>query len=162
MLYDLLGRFGALFASIPFTLFAAMYCVLFGYVGTYLLYLQMSKGNFYVSIVCYCLCYFTRFQLSKKKKELLPYLIERQSSYLLFKKKDFSSPKSKPTPLFWCLSGAVGLSIMQFTNMNSTRNLFVLGISLYLGISIPNYFHQFTTSYRREPVHTRAGWVCDH
>jgi len=38
----------------------------------------------------------------KKKKELLPYLIERQSSYLLFKKKDFSSPKSKPTPLFWC------------------------------------------------------------
>ena len=86
MLYDLLGRFGALFASIPFILFAAMYCVLFGYVGTYLLYLQMSKGNFYVSIVCYCLCYFTRFQLSKKK-ELLPYLIERQSFYLLLKKK---------------------------------------------------------------------------
>jgi nucleobase transporter 1/2 len=59
-------------------------------------------------------------------------------------------------------SGAVGLSFMQFTNMNSTRNLFVLGVSLYLGISIPNYFHQFTTSYQREPAHTRAGWVCDH
>jgi len=27
------GKFGALFASIPFTLFAAIYCVLFGYVG---------------------------------------------------------------------------------------------------------------------------------
>ncbi|KAG0519847.1 hypothetical protein BDA96_08G021600 [Sorghum bicolor] len=87
--FSILGRFGALFASIPFTLFAAMYCVLFGYVG------------------------------------------------------------------------AVGLSFMQFTNMNSTRNLFVLGVSLYLGISIPNYFHQFTTSYQREPAHTRAGWFND-
>jgi len=134
MLYDLSGRFGALFASIPFTLFAAMYCVLFGYVGTYLIYLQMSKGIFYVSIVCYCLCYFTRFQLSK----------ERTNPFVLV------------------LSGAVGLSFMQFTNMNSMRNVFILGVSLYLGISIPNYFHQFTTSYRHEPAHTRAGWVCDH
>jgi len=27
------GKFGALFASIPFTIFAAVYCVLFGLVG---------------------------------------------------------------------------------------------------------------------------------
>lgn len=27
------GKFGALFASIPFTVFAAAYCVLFGLVG---------------------------------------------------------------------------------------------------------------------------------
>ncbi|XP_066336289.1 nucleobase-ascorbate transporter 2-like [Miscanthus floridulus] len=31
--FSILGKFGALFASIPFTLFAAIYCVLFGYVG---------------------------------------------------------------------------------------------------------------------------------
>ena len=32
------GRFGALFASIPFTMFAAIYCVMFGYVGKCLRY----------------------------------------------------------------------------------------------------------------------------
>ncbi|CAD6270730.1 unnamed protein product [Miscanthus lutarioriparius] len=63
--------------------------------------------------------------------------------------------------IFFSILGAVGLSFMQFINMNSTRNFFVLGISLYLGISIPNYFHQFTTSYHREPAHTRAGWFND-
>jgi len=29
------GKFGAFFASIPFPIFAAMYCVLFGLVGEY-------------------------------------------------------------------------------------------------------------------------------
>lgn len=43
------GKFGALFASIPFALFAAVYCVLFGYVGTYFqmsLYLAISPDFF--------------------------------------------------------------------------------------------------------------------
>ncbi|MBA0779145.1 hypothetical protein Gotri_003422 [Gossypium trilobum] len=31
--FSILGKFGALFASIPFTIFAAVYCVLFGIVG---------------------------------------------------------------------------------------------------------------------------------
>lgn len=34
-LFVLAGKFGALFASIPFTIFAAVYCVLFGLVGEY-------------------------------------------------------------------------------------------------------------------------------
>ncbi|CAL5002551.1 unnamed protein product [Urochloa decumbens] len=87
--FSILGRFGALFASIPFTLFSAIYCVLFGYVG------------------------------------------------------------------------AVGLSFMQFTNMNSMRNLFIIGISLFLGISIPEYFFRFTISAQHSPAHTRAGWFND-
>ncbi|RLM62260.1 nucleobase-ascorbate transporter 2-like [Panicum miliaceum] len=87
--FSILGRFGALFASIPFTLFATIYCVLFGYVG------------------------------------------------------------------------AVGLSYMQFTNMNSMRNLFIIGISLFLGISIPEYFFRFTISAQHSPAHTRAGWFND-
>lgn len=29
------GKFGAVFASIPFPIFAALYCVLFGLVGTF-------------------------------------------------------------------------------------------------------------------------------
>ncbi|XP_066317470.1 calcium/calmodulin-dependent serine/threonine-protein kinase 1-like [Miscanthus floridulus] len=31
--FSILGKFGALFASIPFTIFAAIYCVMFGIVG---------------------------------------------------------------------------------------------------------------------------------
>nr|TKV91044.1 hypothetical protein SEVIR_9G069200v2 [Setaria viridis] len=87
--FSILGRFGALFASIPFALFAAIYCVLFGYVG------------------------------------------------------------------------GVGLSFMQFTNMNSMRNLFIIGTSLFLGFSIPEYFSQFTMSSHHGPAHTRAGWFND-
>ncbi|KAK1381339.1 hypothetical protein POM88_028083 [Heracleum sosnowskyi] len=34
--FAILGKFGALFASIPFTIFAAIYCVLFGLVGKFL------------------------------------------------------------------------------------------------------------------------------
>ncbi|XP_023223250.1 solute carrier family 23 member 1-like isoform X2 [Centruroides sculpturatus] len=34
---------------------------------------------------------------------------------------------------------AVGLSNLQYVNLNSTRNLFILGISLFLGICIPKW-----------------------
>ncbi|KAI3870487.1 hypothetical protein MKX03_022680 [Papaver bracteatum] len=81
-----MGKFGALFASIPFPIFAALYCVLFGLVAS------------------------------------------------------------------------VGLSFLQFTNMNSMRNLFILGISLFLGISVPQYFNNFWLTAHHGAVHTRAGW----
>ncbi|KAF3778285.1 hypothetical protein EJ110_NYTH43865 [Nymphaea thermarum] len=83
------GKFGALFASIPFTIFAALYCVLFGLVGS------------------------------------------------------------------------VGLSFLQFTNMNSMRNLFIAGVSLFLGLSVPQYFFQYTTTAQHGPAHTKAGWFND-
>ncbi|KAK1301554.1 Nucleobase-ascorbate transporter 2 [Acorus calamus] len=88
--FSILGKFGALFASIPFTIFAAVYCVLFGLVG------------------------------------------------------------------------AVGLSFLQFTNMNSMRNKFISGVSLFLGLSVPQYFQQFTTSAQHGPAHTNAGWFNDY
>ncbi|XXG67476.1 hypothetical protein AAC387_Pa06g0817 [Persea americana] len=87
--FSILGKFGALFASIPFTIFAAVYCVLFGLVA------------------------------------------------------------------------AVGLSFLQFTNMNSMRNLFITGVSLFLGLSVPQYFFEYTTSAQHGPAHTRAGWFND-
>lgn len=55
---------------------------------------------------------------------------------------------------------AVGLSFLQFTNMNSMRNLFITGVSLFLGLSIPEYFFSYTQSARHGPAHTDAGWVC--
>uniref|UniRef100_UPI00358E957A solute carrier family 23 member 1 isoform X2 n=1 Tax=Myxine glutinosa TaxID=7769 RepID=UPI00358E957A len=44
--------------------------------------------------------------------------------------------------LFCTLFGmitAVGLSNLQFVDMNSSRNLFVLGFSMFIGLAVPNY-----------------------
>ncbi|URD72085.1 nucleobase-ascorbate transporter [Musa troglodytarum] len=84
--FSIMGKFGALFASIPFIIFAAVYCVLFGIVA------------------------------------------------------------------------AVGLSLLQFTNMNSMRNLFITGVSIFLGLSVPQYFFKYTSSAQRGPAHTKAEW----
>uniref|UniRef100_A0A0E0C7Z8 Nucleobase-ascorbate transporter 2 n=1 Tax=Oryza meridionalis TaxID=40149 RepID=A0A0E0C7Z8_9ORYZ len=88
--FSMLGKFGALFASIPFTIFAAVYCVLFGLVA------------------------------------------------------------------------AVGLSFLQFTNMNSMRNLFIVGVSIFLGLSVPEYFFRYSMAAQRGPAHTKAGWFNDY
>ncbi|XP_073127000.1 nucleobase-ascorbate transporter 2 isoform X1 [Henckelia pumila] len=87
--FSIMGKFGALFASIPFSVFAAIYCVMFGTVAS------------------------------------------------------------------------VGLSFLQFTNMNSMRNLFITGVSLFLGLSIPEYFREYTTAALHGPAHTNAGWFND-
>ncbi|KAH9749062.1 nucleobase-ascorbate transporter 2 [Citrus sinensis] len=87
--FSMLGKFGAFFASIPFTIFAAVYCVLFGLVAS------------------------------------------------------------------------VGLSFLQFTNMNSMRNLFITGVALFLGLSVPEYFREYTAKALHGPAHTRAGWFND-
>ncbi|THU62038.1 hypothetical protein C4D60_Mb01t00950 [Musa balbisiana] len=88
--FSIMGKFGALFASIPFVIFAAVYCVLFGIVA------------------------------------------------------------------------AVGLSLLQFTNMNSMRNLFITGVSIFLGLSVPQYFFKYTSSAQRGPAHTKAEWFNDY
>ncbi|PKA50173.1 Nucleobase-ascorbate transporter 2 [Apostasia shenzhenica] len=88
--FSILGKFGALFASIPFTIFAAVYCILFGLVA------------------------------------------------------------------------AVGLSFLQFTNMNSMRNLFIAGVSIFLGLSIPQYFFSYSESAGRGPAYTKADWFNDY
>ncbi|KAK9153060.1 hypothetical protein Sjap_000540 [Stephania japonica] len=87
--FSILGKFGALFASIPFPIFAAIYCVLFGLVAS------------------------------------------------------------------------VGLSFLQFTNMNSMRNLFITGVALFLGLSVPEYFREYTVAALHGPSHTSAGWFND-
>ncbi|XP_040996630.1 nucleobase-ascorbate transporter 3-like [Juglans microcarpa x Juglans regia] len=85
--FSIFGKFGAFFASIPLPIFAAIYCVLFGFVA------------------------------------------------------------------------AVGISLMQFVNNNSLRNLYVLGLSLFLGISVPQYFIMNTNQTNGNgPVRTGGGW----
>ena len=36
---------------------------------------------------------------------------------------------------------SVGLSNLQFVNLNSARNLFVLGFAFFMGLSVPEYFN---------------------
>jgi len=36
---------------------------------------------------------------------------------------------------------AVGLSNLQFVNLNNARNLFIIGISFFMGLSVPQYFN---------------------
>ena len=47
---------------------------------------------------------------------------------------------------------AVGLSNLQFVDLNSARNLFILGFSFFMGLSVPEYFAQ-------QPIQFEPVWV---
>ncbi|KAG6426121.1 hypothetical protein SASPL_110337 [Salvia splendens] len=87
--FSVLGKFGAVFASIPAPIVAALYCLFFAYVG------------------------------------------------------------------------AAGVSFLQFCNLNSFRTKFVLGFSIFLGFSIPQYFNEYTAIQGFGPVHTGERWFND-
>jgi len=42
---------------------------------------------------------------------------------------------------------AVGLSNLQFIDLNSTRNLFILGFAIFMGISVPEYFNVYPLTW---------------
>ncbi|RWR87113.1 nucleobase-ascorbate transporter 1-like protein [Cinnamomum micranthum f. kanehirae] len=63
--------------------------------------------------------------------------------------------------IFFSILASLGLSFLQFTNMNSMRNLYITGISLFLGLSVPQYFNQYWATSRHLPVYTRASWFDD-
>ncbi|CAI0476006.1 unnamed protein product [Linum tenue] len=63
--------------------------------------------------------------------------------------------------IFFSILASVGLSFLQFTNMNSMRNLFIVGVALFLGLSIPEYFREYTSKAYHGPSHTKAGWFND-
>ncbi|OAY85888.1 Nucleobase-ascorbate transporter 6 [Ananas comosus] len=87
--FSVLGKFGAVFASVPAPIISAVYCLLFAYVGS------------------------------------------------------------------------VGLSFLQFCNLNSFRTKFILGFSVFLGLSVPQYFNEYTSVAGYGPVHTGARWFND-
>ena len=64
-----------------------------------------------------------------------------------------------PSPLFPLDAAASGITFIQFANNNSMRNIYVLGVSLFLGLSIPQYFLMNTTYDGHGPVRTNAVWV---
>ncbi|XP_039070030.1 nucleobase-ascorbate transporter 3-like [Hibiscus syriacus] len=56
---------------------------------------------------------------------------------------------------------ASGITFIQFANNNSMRNIYVLGVSLFLGLSIPQYFAINTSYDGHGPVRTNAIWFND-
>ncbi|KAK6939549.1 Nucleobase cation symporter 2 family [Dillenia turbinata] len=75
---------------------------------------------------------------------------------------------SIPTPIFaaiYCILfgivASVGMSNLQFANTNSMRNIYILGVSLFLGISIPYYFVQYLSVHNHGPVNTGGEWFDD-
>ncbi|KAL0416981.1 UNVERIFIED_CONTAM: Nucleobase-ascorbate transporter 6 [Sesamum latifolium] len=89
LFFSVLGKFGAVFASIPASITAALYCVFFAYVGV------------------------------------------------------------------------GGLSFLQFCQLNSFRNKFILAVSIFLGLSVPQYFNEYTAVNGYPPAHTHARWFND-
>lgn len=63
--------------------------------------------------------------------------------------------------LFFAYVGSAGLSFLQFCNLNSFRTKFILGFSIFMGLSIPQYFNEYTAVNGYGPVHTGARWFND-
>ncbi|CAN4100477.1 unnamed protein product [Withania somnifera] len=63
--------------------------------------------------------------------------------------------------LFFAYVGAGGLGFLQFCNLNSFRTKFILGFSVFLGLSIPQYFNEYTAVAGFGPVHTHSRWFND-
>ena len=45
---------------------------------------------------------------------------------------------------------AVGLSNLQFVDLNSARNLFILGFAFFMGLSVPEYFAAHPATFAPE------------
>ncbi|KAJ1294555.1 hypothetical protein BS78_01G154000 [Paspalum vaginatum] len=70
---------------------------------------------------------------------------------------------SIPLPLFsalYCVlfayTAGAGLCFLQYCNLNSLRTKFILSISLFLGLSIPQYFRIYEMFFGFGPVHTHS------
>lgn len=60
--------------------------------------------------------------------------------------------------LWWCAASA-GLGLLQFCNLNSYRSKFIIGFSLFMGLSVPQYFHDYIITSGHGPLHTHQIWV---
>ncbi|MCD9643742.1 hypothetical protein HAX54_031411 [Datura stramonium] len=56
---------------------------------------------------------------------------------------------------------SAGLGFLQFCNLNSFRTKFILGFSLFLGLSLPQYFQESIVCSGSGPLHTHSRWFND-
>lgn len=142
---------------------AALYCVLFAYVCKY----PFKLAEFYSE------CGIATIKLKYKllSRNLLLKTIKKKKSPSTVTNYDHACSvdvvllfnlfiercNSKLTLL--CFAGSAGLGFLQFCNLNSFRTKFILGFSLFMGLSVPQYFNEYLLISGRGPVHTGAIWV---
>lgn len=83
----------------------------------------------------------------------------------------FASARTVPNNLFiWYVTNtwfvlmvnvaSAGLGFLHYCNLNSFRTKLILGFSLFMGLSLPQYFREYQLSHKAGPVHTHSRWVC--
>lgn len=95
------GKFTALFASLPDPILGGMFCTLFG------------ESQSWIILMCY------ECHNNLNNQDMLV------SSGMIT---------------------AVGLSNLQLVDLNSSRNLFVLGFSMFFGLTLPSYLEKHPNS----------------
>uniref|UniRef100_A0A0E0P3A4 Nucleobase-ascorbate transporter 6 n=1 Tax=Oryza rufipogon TaxID=4529 RepID=A0A0E0P3A4_ORYRU len=63
--------------------------------------------------------------------------------------------------IFFSILGMAGVGFLQFCNLNSFRTKFIVGFSVFMGLSVPQYFNEYTSVAGYGPVHTHARWFND-
>ncbi|KAG5612957.1 hypothetical protein H5410_024238 [Solanum commersonii] len=63
--------------------------------------------------------------------------------------------------IFFSILASAGLGFLQFCNLNSFRTNFILGFSLFLGFSLPQYFREHHMYSVSGPLHTNSRWFND-
>ncbi|KAF7113468.1 hypothetical protein RHSIM_RhsimUnG0123800 [Rhododendron simsii] len=53
---------------------------------------------------------------------------------------------------------SAGLGLLQFCNIYKLRTKFIVGFSIFMGLSVPQYFYGYMGTSGRGPVHTHANW----
>ncbi|XP_042470174.1 nucleobase-ascorbate transporter 6-like [Zingiber officinale] len=61
--------------------------------------------------------------------------------------------------IFFSILRAAGLGYLQFCSVNNFRVLFILGLSVFLGFSVPQYFKEYTSVVGHDLARTNARWV---
>ncbi|KAM0056664.1 hypothetical protein Hdeb2414_s0006g00221131 [Helianthus debilis subsp. tardiflorus] len=53
---------------------------------------------------------------------------------------------------------SAGLGLLQYCNLNSYGTKFILGFSLFMGLSVPQCFNDYVVTTGNGPVHSRSTW----
>ncbi|CAL5222118.1 g4434 [Coccomyxa viridis] len=68
-----------------------------------------------------------------------------------------SLPQAMVSGLFcvmFSIIAAIGISQVQFIDLNSPRNIFILGFGLYMSLSVQDYFTSYTAKNNQGPIQT--------
>lgn len=60
--------------------------------------------------------------------------------------------------ILFALMSSAGLGLLQYCNLNSFRTKYILGISFFMGLSVPRYFGDYVITSGHGPVHTHSVW----